>query len=506
MAQKVDPRGLRLKINKHWVSRWYAAPRYYAEMLHEDLRIRAAILQSPLTSGGEISHIDIIRYPEHISLIINTGRPGVIIGAKGENIEKIGKLLQPLSSKKIQIKINEENQTNTNAQIVAKNVARLLRIRSAFRRVMKIAMENAMRDGALGIKMKISGRLGGAEMSRSVLMIKGRVPLHTLRADIDYGFAESFTTYGSIGIKVWIFKGEIYRYHAADPSNLLSTRRHRREKEQRGGPHRRGTAPAAQRTSATQSDDAPKTDSSFQKGRASFQKGSFQKGSFQRSSFQRSSFQKGGAVQRRNLSQRDSASQDNSAAHQAYPPQRDNLSKRELSSTNRTEAKDSVSQKTTSPTIVPRSNAAATSPKEKSSLDTATKDSPVSPKTTPRAKTVTASSKEETPSTAAAKDSPTSPKEKSSLDTATKDSPVSPKTTPRAKTVTASSKEETPSTAAAKDSPTSPKEKSSLDTATKDSPVSPKTTPRAKTVTASSKEETPSTAAAKDSQENPPDA
>ena len=239
MGQKVDPRVLRIKINKHWVSRWYAKPRNYAETLHEDLRLREAILKSPLTNGGEISHIDIIRYPEHVSLIINTGRPGVIIGVKGENIEKISKILQPLTTRKIQIKINEESRTEINAQIVAQNVARLLRTRSTFRRVMKMAMENAMRAGALGIKMKISGRLGGADMSRSVLMIKGRVPLHTLRADIDYGFAESFTAYGTTGVKVWIFKGEIYKYHAADPSNLLSDRRHRDNKRYPGGPGRR---------------------------------------------------------------------------------------------------------------------------------------------------------------------------------------------------------------------------------------------------------------------------
>ena len=356
MAQKVDPRGLRLKINKHWTSRWYATPRHYAETLHEDLRLRAAILKSPLTNGGEISHIDIIRYPEHVSLIINTGRPGVIIGAKGENIEKIGKLLQPLSSKKIRIKINEESQTNTNAQIVAKNVARLLRSRSAFRRVMKIAMENAMRDGALGIKMKISGRLGGAEMSRSVLMIKGRVPLHTLRADIDYGFAESFTTYGSIGVKVWIFKGEIYQYHAADPSNLLSDRRHRRDKEQRGAAHRRGGATAeggrssARRASATQRDNVSKNSANSQKTSVSHQRGS--------------TTQKGSTIQKDRVSQKekDSTTQKDNLSKQGNASKKEIPTTENIPSTNKETAATASSQKIASPKT---DTAAKTSSKEK---------------------------------------------------------------------------------------------------------------------------------------------
>ena len=242
MGQKVDPRGLRLKINKHWASRWYAGPRDYADMLHEDLKLRNTVLKSPLTFGGEISRIDIVRHSDNISLVVNTGRPGVIIGTKGENIEKITKLLQALTKKRVLIKINEENQPEVNSQIVAQNIARLLKTRSAFRRVIKMAMENAMRTGALGIKAKISGRLGGADMSRSVLMIKGRVPLHTLRANIDYGFAESYTTYGSIGVKVWIFKGEIYKYQSDDLNNLLSDRRNQREgrRHQGGGRRNRG--------------------------------------------------------------------------------------------------------------------------------------------------------------------------------------------------------------------------------------------------------------------------
>ena len=163
----------------------------------------------PETRNAEIAEVEIIRHPQRITLMIETSRPGVIIGTKGSNIEKIGASLQKAAGKKIQIKIKEIKRPETNAQVVALNVARQLRTRSSFRRTLKMAVNSAMKAGVPGIKIRIAGRLGGAEMSRVETQKAGRIPLHTLRADIDYGFAEAKTTYGIIGVKVWIFKGEV---------------------------------------------------------------------------------------------------------------------------------------------------------------------------------------------------------------------------------------------------------------------------------------------------------
>ena len=221
MGQKVHPYGLRLGINKTWKSRWYVDPRDYAKTLHEDLKLRKALFELPETKGADIADLEIIRQPQRVTVIINTARPGVIIGAKGAPIEKIGEQLQKLIDKKVAIKIKEIKKPDTDAQIVALNVARQLKNRGSFRKALKQSITNAMKNGSQGIKIKISGRLGGAEMARTMEMKEGRVPLQTLRADLDYGFAEAFTTYGAIGVKVWIFNGEIFERNTKEDAGVL---------------------------------------------------------------------------------------------------------------------------------------------------------------------------------------------------------------------------------------------------------------------------------------------
>lgn len=166
MGQKVHPYGLRLGINKTWKSLWFVDPRDYAKTLHEDLRLRKALFELPETKGADIADLQIIRQPQRVTVIINTARPGVIIGAKGATIEKIGEQLQKLIDKKVAIKIKEIKKPDTDAQIVALNVARQLKNRGSFRKALKQSLTNAMKNGAQGIKIKISGRLGGAEMAR----------------------------------------------------------------------------------------------------------------------------------------------------------------------------------------------------------------------------------------------------------------------------------------------------------------------------------------------------
>lgn len=221
MGQKVNPIGLRLGINKTWKSKWYVDPREYADTLHEDLLIRKTLLNCPETKGADISDIEIIRHPQRITVVIKTSRPGIIIGAKGSNIEKIGIRLQNIAGKKIQIKIKEIKNPESDAQIIALNIARQLKSRSSFRRTLKMAVNNSMKTGIQGIKVKVSGRLGGAEMSRTEQYKAGRVPLHTLRANIDYGFAEADTTFGLIGVKVWVFTGEVYKRDRKEDAGLL---------------------------------------------------------------------------------------------------------------------------------------------------------------------------------------------------------------------------------------------------------------------------------------------
>lgn len=221
MGQKVNPTSLRLGINKTWKSKWYVDPREYADTLHEDLALRKELENCPEARGAEIADVEIIRHPQRITIVIHTSRPGIIIGAKGSNIEKIGSRLQKVAGKKIQLKIKEIKKPEINAKIVAENVAKQLRSRSSFRRSLKMAVGNAMKAGVQGIKIKVAGRLGGAEMARVAEYKEGRIPLHTFRANIDYGFAESNTTFGTIGVKVWVFTGEVYDKDRKEDAGLL---------------------------------------------------------------------------------------------------------------------------------------------------------------------------------------------------------------------------------------------------------------------------------------------
>lgn len=226
MGQKVNPYGMRLGINKTWKSRWYVDPREYSATLHEDLALRKILMDSPEAKGAEIGDIEIIRKPQRITMVIQTARPGVIIGAKGANIEKLNNQLQKVTDKKVQVKIKEVKKPEADAQIIALNIARQLKGRVAFRRVLKQTVSNAMKGGIQGIKIKISGRLGGAEMARTQEIKEGRIPLHTLRADIDYGFAQSYTTFGTIGIKVWVFNGEVYGNEQKDDAGKVVRKQH----------------------------------------------------------------------------------------------------------------------------------------------------------------------------------------------------------------------------------------------------------------------------------------
>ena len=221
MGQKVNPIGLRLGINKTWASRWYASPREYADLLHEDLKIRAMLQTMPECKNADVADIEIIRHPQRVTIVIHTARPGVIIGTKGANIEKIGAIIQKELNKKVQIKIKEVKRAELNASLVAQNVARQLMGRASFRKALKQGCFSTMKAGAQGIKIRVSGRLGGAEMSRTEERKEGRIPLHTLRADIDYGFAEAHTTYGKIGVKVWLYSGMMYGSDQKDDAGLL---------------------------------------------------------------------------------------------------------------------------------------------------------------------------------------------------------------------------------------------------------------------------------------------
>jgi small subunit ribosomal protein S3 len=235
VGNKVNPIGLRIGINKDWKSRWYVDPREYAKTLHEDLGLRRRIVELPECKGADISEVEIVRHPQRVTIVIHTARPGVLIGIKGANIERIGAELQKIATKKVQIKIKEVKKTDTNAQIVAQNIARQLENRGSFRKAIKMSVANAIKGGAQGCKVRVSGRLGGADMSRTEEHKDGRVPLHTLRADIDYGFAESSTTFGRIGVKVWIYQGMVYRSDKNEDAGML-VRKQRRDFDERGEP------------------------------------------------------------------------------------------------------------------------------------------------------------------------------------------------------------------------------------------------------------------------------
>ena len=207
MGQKVNPIGLRLGINRMSDSRWYADSADFGRLLHEDLRIRGEIKKSLVQAG--ISRIVIERPHKKCLITVHTARPGLVIGKKGADIEALRRKLSKMTSDEVRVNLVEIRKPELDAELVAEDIARQLERRGSFRRAMKRSIQNTMRLGALGVKIMVSGRLGGAEIARTEQYAEGSVPLHTLRADIDYGTAEALTTYGIIGIKIWIYKGEI---------------------------------------------------------------------------------------------------------------------------------------------------------------------------------------------------------------------------------------------------------------------------------------------------------
>jgi small subunit ribosomal protein S3 len=209
VGQKVNPIGLRLGITRSWDSRWYTQESNYADFLHEDLMLRDLIRQRFFHAG--IASITVERAGNRCKITIATARPGIIIGPKGAEIDKLRKDLEGRTGKIVSINIEEVKRTEMSAQLVAENVASQLTRRISFRRAMKKTMQATMDAGAKGIKVACAGRLMGSEMARREWYRKGRVPLHTLRANIDYGFAEASTKFGKIGVKVWIFKGEVFK-------------------------------------------------------------------------------------------------------------------------------------------------------------------------------------------------------------------------------------------------------------------------------------------------------
>ena len=206
MGQKVHPFGLRLGITRTWSSIWFSE-RNYARWLHEDLHLKRRIKQELFNAG--VAAVEVKRTPSRVDVVVHTSRPGFAIGKKGERIDELKKSLKAFADKDVYIDIQEVRKAETNAQLVAENVATQIERRVAFRRAMKKSMFTAMRFGALGFRIVVSGRLGGAEMSRVEKYREGRVPLHTLRANIDYGFAQARTTYGIIGVKTWIYLGDV---------------------------------------------------------------------------------------------------------------------------------------------------------------------------------------------------------------------------------------------------------------------------------------------------------
>ena len=210
MGQKINPVGLRLGINKTWDSRWFANTGEYGELLHEDIRIRA-MLDKELKQAA-VSKIVIERLHKKCRVTTQTARPGIVIGKKGADIEKLRRKVAQMTDSEVHINIVEVRKPEVDAVLVAQSIAQQLERRVAFRRAMKRAVQSAMRLGAQGIRINCGGRLGGAEIARTEWYREGRVPLHTLRADIDYGTATAHTAYGTVGIKVWIFKGEILEH------------------------------------------------------------------------------------------------------------------------------------------------------------------------------------------------------------------------------------------------------------------------------------------------------
>jgi len=207
MGRKVHPIGFRLAVTHAWQSRWFAEGAQYRDQLQQDFAIRTMV-QSISPKAG-VSRVEVERFPGKLKVSVHTAKPGILIGRKGEGVKKIREGLQELVGKKVDLDIKELSSADTDAYLVALNIADQLQRRIAYRRAMKRAIQQAMRQGALGIKIEVAGRLAGAEMARTVWLREGRVPLQTLRADMDFARAEALTTYGRIGIKVWIYKGDM---------------------------------------------------------------------------------------------------------------------------------------------------------------------------------------------------------------------------------------------------------------------------------------------------------
>lgn len=207
MGRKVHPIGFRLKVTKTWDARWFAEGEQYVDHLQEDLAIRELIIDESPRAG--VSRIEIERFPGKVKVIVHTSKPGVLIGRKGVHVKMLRRKLEELVGKSIDVDIKEIDNPDLDAYLVAENVARQIESRISYSRAMNRAIQRTMREGAEGIRVEVSGRLGGAEMSRTIHMREGRVPRQTLRADIDYALEEAATTYGNIGVKVWIYKGEV---------------------------------------------------------------------------------------------------------------------------------------------------------------------------------------------------------------------------------------------------------------------------------------------------------
>lgn len=207
MGRKVNPIGFRLKINKTWEGRWYAEGKEYVSQLHQDFALRNLVRSEASRAG--VSRIEIERFPGKVKIVVNTAKPGVLIGRKGESVKILRQHLEAMVGKKIDLEIKEIKSPDLDAYLVANNIAEQLERRISYQRAMKRAIQQAIRQGAQGIRVEVGGRLSGAEMARVVNMREGRVPRATLRADIDYHQTQALTTYGRIGVKVWIYRGEL---------------------------------------------------------------------------------------------------------------------------------------------------------------------------------------------------------------------------------------------------------------------------------------------------------
>jgi small subunit ribosomal protein S3 len=208
LGRKVHPVGFRLGVNKDWRAKWFAEGEQYVDLLHEDLRLRQLILKEMSHAG--ISRIDIERFPKQVSITVHTARPGIVIGRKGASVNLLRRQVEEETGKKARIEVVEVPEPEMDAYLIAENICAQLQRRISHKRAMKQAASRAMRLGAGGVKIACSGRLSGTEMARRDWTMEGRVPLHTLRADIDYAHSEALTTYGRIGVKVWVYKGEVF--------------------------------------------------------------------------------------------------------------------------------------------------------------------------------------------------------------------------------------------------------------------------------------------------------